>query len=107
MGPSTGRTSRRWPSIPNNARRGPTPIGFVSDRVAELAQYRGVDEAAIIQRAVATGVETLYRDRVVSRSLDGTIAREEAVEELGPDVVADVIAAGDAVDEDVERGLHA
>ncbi len=83
------------------------PAESVSDRVAELAQYRDVDEAEIIQRAVASGVETLYRDMVVSRFLDGTITREEAVEELGSDVVADVIAAREAVDEDVEWGLHA
>lgn len=82
------------------------PLESVSDRVRELAQYRGVDEGEIIQRAVKTGVETLYRDMVVSRYLSGTISREDAVEELGREIVDNVDAARNAVDEDVEWGLH-
>lgn len=79
----------------------------VSDRVRELAVYRGVDEAEVIQRAVETGVGTLYRNMVISRYLDGAIAREEAIDALGMAVVADVDAGRDAIKEDVEWGLHA
>lgn len=79
----------------------------VSDRVRELARHLGVDESEVIQRAVEAGVEALYRDMVVSRYLDGDLTREEAVDELGADVVDDVEAAREAIEADVEWGLHA
>lgn len=79
----------------------------VSDRMRELAQYLGVDESEVIQQAVETGVETLFRDMVIGRYLDGDITREEAIDELGVDVVEDVESAREAIEEDVEWGLHA
>lgn len=78
----------------------------VSERVRELARHRGVEEAEVIQRAVETGVETLYRDLIIRRYLDGTITRAEAVDELGVEVVDEVAAAREAIEEDVEWGLH-
>lgn len=81
--------------------------GNVSDRVRELAEYRGIDEAEVIQRAVESGVETLYRNMVVSQYLDGVITREEAADELGEEVVAKVAAAREAVEDDVTWGLTA
>lgn len=78
----------------------------VSERVRELARHRGVEESEVIQQAVETGVETLYRDLIISRYLDGTITRGEAIDELGADVVDDVAAAREAIEEDVEWGLH-
>ncbi|GAB6863310.1 hypothetical protein ACFR97_16790 [Haloplanus litoreus] len=79
----------------------------VSDRVRELAQHLGIDESEVIQQAVETGVETLYRDMIISRYLDGDLTREEAVGELGANVVDQVDSARDAIEEDVEWGLHA
>lgn len=79
----------------------------VSDRVRELAQYRGLGESEVIQQAVEKGVETLYRDMIISKYLDGDLTRDEAVEELGVEVIDDVDAAQEAIDEDVEWGLHA
>lgn len=79
----------------------------VSDRVRELTQYLGVDESEVIQQAVETGVETLYRDMVISRYLDGDITREKAIDELGVDVVENVESAREAIEDDVEWGLHA
>ncbi len=79
----------------------------VSDRVRELAQHLGIDESEVIQQAVETGVETLYRDMIISRYLDGDLTREEAVDELSADVVDQVDSARDAIEEDVEWGLHA
>lgn len=73
----------------------------VSDRVREIARYREADESEIIRRAV----ETLWRDVVVSKYLGGDIAREEACEELGTDVVNRVDRAKAAIDEDVGWGL--
>lgn len=77
----------------------------VSDRVREIARYRETGESAIIQEAVETGVETLWRDVVVSKYLNGDISREEACDELGVDVVNQVDQAKTAVYEDIELGL--
>lgn len=77
----------------------------VSDRVREIARYRDTDESAVIQEAVETGVETLWRDVVVSKYLDGDLGREEACEELGVEVIDRVDQAKSAVSEDIEWGL--
>jgi predicted transcriptional regulator len=79
----------------------------VSDRVHELAEHHDLDESAVIQQALEAGVETLYRDMVVSRYLADEITREEAVEQLGVDVVNEVETARDAVEDDVRWGLQA
>ena len=79
----------------------------VSDHVRELAEHHGIDESAVIQRAVETGVETLYRNMFVRKYLADEITREEAVDQLSIEVVEEVESARDAVEEDVEWGLHA
>lgn len=78
----------------------------VSDRVREIAQYRDTDEAAVIQQAVESGVETLWRDVVIAKYLDGDLTREAAIDELGADVIHRVDQAKDAIDEDIEWGLE-
>jgi hypothetical protein len=82
-------------------------IDTVSDQVRELAEHHDMAESVVIQQAVETGVETLYRDMLVSQYLDGKITRAEAVDALGADVVAEVESARDAIEEDVEWGLRA
>jgi predicted transcriptional regulator len=79
----------------------------VSERVHELAEHHDLDESVVIQQALEAGVETLYRDMVVSRYLDDEISREEAVEQLGVDTVNEVETARDAVEDDVRWGLQA
>jgi predicted transcriptional regulator len=79
----------------------------VSDHVRELAEHHDIDESAVIQRAVETGVETLYRNMLVRRYLADEITREEAIDQLGVEVVEEVESARDAVEEDVKWGLQA
>ena len=79
----------------------------VSERVKELAEHHEMDESAVIQEAVETGVETLYQDMIVSRYLDDEITREAAIGHLGVELVEEVEAARDAVEEDVRWGLQA
>jgi predicted transcriptional regulator len=79
----------------------------VSERVRELAEHHEMDESAVIQQAVEAGVETLYRDMIVSRYLDDEITRKEAIEHLGVELVEEVEAAREAVEEDVKWGLQA
>lgn len=77
----------------------------VSDRVREIARYRETEEAAIIQRALEAGIETLWRDVVIAKYLDEEISREEASDELGADVINQVDQAKSAIDEDLEWGM--
>lgn len=79
----------------------------VSEQVRELAEHHGTDESAVLQQAVEAGVETLYRDMIVSRYLADEISREEAIEQLGVEVVDEVETARDAIEEDVKWGLQA
>ena len=83
------------------------PTDAVSDHVRELAERHDIDESAVIQRAVETGVETLYRNMLVRKYLADEITREEAVDQLGIEVIEEVESARAAVEEDVEWGLHA
>ena len=79
----------------------------VSAHVRELAEHHGIDESAVIQRAVETGVETLYRNMLVRKYLADEITREKAVDQLGIEVVQEVESARDGVEEDVNWGLQA
>ena len=79
----------------------------VSERVQELAEHHGMDESVVIQEAVEAGVETLYRDMIVSRYLNDEITREEAIEYLDIELVEEVEAARGAIEEDVKWGLQA
>ena len=79
----------------------------VSDHVRELAEHHDIDESAVIKRAVETGVETLYRNMLVRRYLADEITREEAIDQLGVEVVEEVESARNTVEEDVKWGLQA
>lgn len=79
----------------------------VSDRVRELAEYHDMEESVVIQQAVEAGIETLYRDIIVSRYLSDEITRDEAIEQLGVEVVEKVETARDPVEDDVKWGLQA
>lgn len=70
----------------------------VSERVRKIARHRDLDESEIIQQAVEQGLVDLWRDVVIDRYLAGDLSREEAVEELGPDVIRDVDRAKTAVE---------
>ena len=73
----------------------------LSDRVRTLARHRGIEESAVLRQAVERGIETLYREMLISRYLEGELTREEAVTELGAITVDEVDAAREAVEADV------
>lgn len=79
----------------------------VSERVRELAEHHGMDESTVIQQAVESGVETLYRNMIVSRYLADEISRTEAIDHLGVEVVKEVEASREAIEDDVNWGLQA
>ena len=78
----------------------------VSDRMRELARHLDIEESEVLQQALETGVETLYREMIIARYLDGHLTREEAVDELGAAVIKEIDAGREAIEGDVEWGLH-
>lgn len=76
----------------------------VTERVRKLARERDVGESEIIQQAVESGVETLWRDLVIEQYIDGSISKAEAIDELGRETVREVERAQSAVEEDVAWG---
>lgn len=77
----------------------------VSDRVQEIARYRDTEESRVIQQAVETGVENLWKDVIISRYLEGDLTREEAIEAVDHDVIQKVDTAKAAIEDDIEWGL--
>jgi hypothetical protein len=71
-----------------------------------VVSWRGLDEAAVLAQALRTGVEALYREALIEGYLQGKVPRETALQELGPEQLADVDYQRDALRRDVEWGLQ-
>jgi hypothetical protein len=78
-----------------------------SERVREIADARGVPESEVLDRALERGLEALWEDVVLSKYLDGELAREEAVERVGRPTVERADRERELVEEDVDWGLNA
>jgi predicted DNA-binding protein len=72
----------------------------LSDRVRTLARHHGIEESAVLRQAVERGIETLYREMLISRHLEGELTREEAVDERGAVTVDELDAAREAIEAD-------
>lgn len=73
----------------------------LSDRVRTLARHHDIEESAVLRQAVERGIETLYREMLISRYLEGELTREKAVDELGAVTVDELDAAREAIEADV------
>jgi len=76
--------------------------GNLSDRVRTLARHHNIEESEVLRQAVESGIETLYREMLITRYLEGELTREEAVDELGAIVVDEIDAAREAIEADVD-----
>jgi hypothetical protein len=74
----------------------------LSDRVRTLARHHGIEESAVLRQAVERGIETLYREMLISRYLEGELSRKEAVDELGAVTVDEVDTAREAIEADID-----
>jgi len=79
----------------------------LTDRVREIAHERGISESEVLERALERGVEDLWNELVLTRYLNGEIARDEAVELVGANAVRRAEREVDAVEDDVRWGLNA
>ena len=53
----------------------------------KLARETNRSESEVIARAIDTGVRQMWREQVLGRYLKGSITRDEAIDEVGIDLV--------------------
>lgn len=70
-----------------------------------LTQYTNEDETTILTRALDVGLSHLYRQAVEQAFIDEQLPRSRAVAILGPERVAEIEYARQALAEDIKRGL--
>lgn len=71
-----------------------------------VGKYRGLDEMTILAQAIRAGVHQLYRETLIEGYLSGNISHEEAVKELGPEMIAEVEYQREAFARDVAWGMN-
>lgn len=79
----------------------------LTEKIKELARYRGVSESEILEQAIEQGVDDLWTGSVLSKYVEGEIQRERAVELVGLDRVRQADREVEAVEEDAEWGANA
>ena len=79
----------------------------LTEKIKELARYRGVSESEIIEQAIESGVDDLWTGSVLSKYFEGEIERERAVELVGIDKVRQAEREKESIEEDVEWGANA
>ncbi|MEM1562903.1 hypothetical protein GG496_002289 [Candidatus Fervidibacteria bacterium JGI MDM2 JNZ-1-D12] len=75
------------------------------EKLEYLVRATGRKEAEIVAEAVEEGITELYRKQIANAYLAGEIDREQAIAELGEDVVEDLDYARMSVERDVKWGL--
>ncbi|MDI6794469.1 MAG: hypothetical protein QME81_16655 [bacterium] len=77
----------------------------LSRELSFVVAQRGIDETMVLAQAVQEGMRTLYRDAVIETYLFGGISREDALKELGPEMLNEVEYQRDALKKDIAWGL--
>jgi hypothetical protein len=85
------------------------PAGEAQRPIAQeldfLIQRTGQDELTLLSRAMRLGLGFLYRQTAEQAFIDEAMTRAEAVAALGPQRVAEIEYAKQALAQDVRRGL--
>lgn len=70
-----------------------------------VATERKQDEASILAQAVRRGLELLYKEALIEAFLMGRVSRENILDVLGVEELADIEFQRDAFQKDVTWGL--
>ena len=70
-----------------------------------LIQRTGQDELTLLSQAMRLGLGMLYRETAEQAFIDEALTRSEALAALGPQRVAEIEYAKQALAQDVARGL--
>jgi hypothetical protein len=77
----------------------------VAQELDFLMQRTGQDELTLLSQAMRLGLNLLYNQTAEQAFIEGVLARSEAVAALGPQRVAEIEYAKQALTQDVRRGL--
>jgi len=77
----------------------------IAQELAFLIQRTGQDELTLLSQAMRLGLGFLYRQTAEQAFIDEVMTRAEAVAALGPQRVAEIEYAKQALAQDVRRGL--
>jgi hypothetical protein len=79
---------------------------LLAEKLAFLQSQRAEDEATLLAQAVQEGIQVLYREALVEAYLLGKIPRERLLEEIGPEELEEIEYQRDALQRDVNWGIH-
>lgn len=79
----------------------------ISERIREVAKAREIPESEVFEQAFERGLEALWEEIVLSKYLDGELAREETVERVGRTKVERAERERELVERDIDWGLSA
>ena len=80
--------------------------GTLAQKLAFVAAQHQQDETSILAQAFREGIQVLYRDALIEAYLAGNITREDALKELGPELLEEIEYQRDALQRDVAWGLR-
>jgi hypothetical protein len=78
----------------------------VLKELALLAKEREEEVETLIARAVKLGIEKIKQEKILARNLKQEITREDAIKEVGLELVKLAERQRVALLEDIEWGLH-
>lgn len=79
---------------------------LIAGELAFLTQHMSQNEAAILAHALQVGIHLMYRQTVEQLFIDGEMTRQEAVNSIGEDRIAELEYAQQALAQDVAQGLN-
>jgi hypothetical protein len=77
----------------------------IAQELEFLMQRTGQDELTLLSQAMRLGLGLLYGQTAEQAFIDDVLTRDEAVTALGPQRVAEIEYAKQALAQDVRRGL--
>lgn len=73
--------------------------------LAFVADQRQQDETTVLAQAVREGMRILYREALIEAYLAGRVSHQDALKQLGPELLEEVEYQRDALKRDVAWGL--
>jgi hypothetical protein len=77
----------------------------LAQELAFVVAQRQQDETTVLARAVREGVRVLYHETLVEAYLASRISRQDALKQLGPEMLEEIEYQRDALQRDVAWGL--
>lgn len=79
----------------------------LTDKLSYVAKSRDTGQEQVFAEALSAGVESLFREAMITDYLSGRCSRDAAIEALSPETVDQVDARRDSFEGDIEWALGA